>query len=226
MNKIVEQSRASILTAGENICKILSSLVALGASNHTAQIDLTKSGDYSSDFVQGKIKQLNAQYHSSCEAYAPKLLAEFDTIEAAGLKLENALDITDGELASALSIIEASNGKLDMTTEALILNTFKGNQLALRAVKSVYKRWDLKTEGIDKLLFSINDKMTLLRANIDTLTSTPYENPAYVFGLRSNLMKLCQLIGAEVPGESFSLGEHEADLSEQNMRKSFGLSAK
>lgn len=226
MNKIIDQNRATILTASEQICQILTSLVTLGSKNHTAQIDLTKSSDYSSDFVQNKIKQLNAAYHASAEAYAPKLIAEFDTIEAAGLKLENALDITDGELASALSIIEASNGKLDMTTEALILKTLQGNQLALRAVKSVYKRWDLKTEGIDRLLFSISDKMVFLRANIDTLTSTPYENPAYVFGLRSNLMKLCQLIGVEVPGGSFSLGEHEADLSEQNMRKSFGLPQK
>lgn len=224
MNKIIDQNRTAILTAGESIAKILTALVNLGSKNHEDYLSLTKSPDYSSEFVQGKVKQMNAEYRANAGAYAPKLSAEFDAIETAGHALENALEIGDTELSSALQIIEASQGEIDLDTEGLIVSTFKGNQKALKIIRGVLQRFGKKTPMIAEYIFEIDSKMVFLRANIDTLTSTPYENPAYIFGLRSDLVKLCKLIGVEVPGGSFSLGENEEALSDQSMRKAFGLS--
>jgi len=224
MNKIIDQNRTAILAASENICKILTSLVNLGSKNREYYLSLTKSGDYSSEFVQGKVKQMNAEYRANAEAYAPKLQAEFDAIETAGHLLENALEIPDAELSATLQIIEASQGEIDLGTEELIVFTFKGNQKALRIIRGVLQRFGKKTTTLDKYIFEIDSKMVFLRANLDTITSFPYENPAEVFGLRSNLTKLCELIGTETIGVRFSLGEHEQELSDISMRKAFGLS--
>lgn len=223
MNQVIDQNRKAILTAGENICKSLASLVNLGSKNHEDYLKLTKSGDYSGEFVQGKVKQINADYRANCEAYAPKLNAECDAIEAAGKLMENALEVTDAELAAALSIIEALQGKLDIGTSESIVSTFKGNQKALRIIRGAIQRFGEKTPEIDEFIFSISDKMVFLRANLDTITSEPFANPAYIFSLRSNLEKLCKLVGTEMIGERFSLGEHESELSDVSMRKAFGL---
>ena len=226
MNQKIKQLRTVIVESSMNICEDLTALVNMGVSNHQARLDLEKSGEYSSDSIKDKITKMNAQCRSSAEAYEPKLTSELDAIETAGHELENALDVADSDLACALSMIEASNGKIDMGIEALILNTFKGNQLALRAVKSVYKRWDHQTEGIDKFIFEIDFKMPSLRGHVSLITSDPYNNGADIMGMRRDLINLCKVIGEDVPEESFSLGDNYDALSTARMRKAAGLPAK
>jgi len=226
MNQIIDLNRTAIVAASMNICKILTTLVNMGAKNHQTYLDLTKEGVYSGSYIETRIKQINDEYKAQAWTYEPKLRAELDAIETAGHELENALEIADSDLASALAIIEASNGKIDMTTEALILKTFQGNQLALRAVKSVYKRWEHQTEGIDKFIFSIDQKMTSLRGHVALITSDPYNNGTDIMGMRRDLINLCKVIGEEVPEEKFDLGENYDALQTARMRKAAGLPAK
>ena len=225
MNQKIIQNQAAIVEASMNICKILTSLVNLGVSNHQAQMDLTKSSDYSSEFVQGKIKQFDAQLRSSAEAYSPKLTAELDAIEAAGKLLENSLEITDSDLASALAIIEASQGELDIGTGELIVSTFKGNQAALRIIRGVLQRFGKKTTTLDKFIFEIDYKMTSLRGHVSLITSDPYNNGSDIMGMRRDLINLCKVIGEDVPEEKFDLGANYDVIATARMRKSIGLPA-
>jgi len=226
MNKIVEQNRKAIVEASMNIVRDLTALVNMGVSNHQAKMDLTKSSDYSSEFVQGKIKQFDAQLHAGAEAYSPKLTAGLDIIEAAGRAMENAEVIIDAELSSALSIIESLQGVLPFGVEESLVSTFAGNQKALRIICGAIQRYGKKTTTLDKLLFEIEYKMPSLRGHVGLVTSDPYANGADIIGMRRDLINLCKVIGADVPEESFSLGDNYDALSDARFRKAAGLPAK
>ena len=226
MNPIIKKNQTVIVEASLSICKILTSLVNLGVTNHQAYLDLTKTGDYSDEFIKDKTAKMNAQCRSSAEAYEPKLTAELNAIEAAGHLLENSLEITDSDLASALSIIEASQGELDIGTGELIVSTFKGNQRALSIIRGVLQRFGKKTTMLDKFIFEIDYKMPSLRGHVGLITSDPYNNGADIMGMRRDLINLCKVIGEEVPEESFSLGDNYDALSNARFRKAAGLPAK
>ena len=226
MNQKIEQNRTAIVEAAMSITKILTSIVNLGVTTHQAQIDLQNSSNYSTEFVQDKIKQFDAQCRAAAEAYEPKLTSELEDILAAGKLLENSLEITDSDLASALAIIEASQGELDIGTGELIVSTFKGNQRALSIIRGVLQRFGKKTTTLDKFIFEIDYKMTSLRGHVSLITSDPYNNGADIMGMRRDLINLCKVIGEEVPEEKFDLGENYDALQTARMRKAAGLPAK
>jgi hypothetical protein len=223
MNQIVEKNRKAIVTAGENICKILSLLITMTVKNKQTYLDLTKDGVYNGTYLEERLKEINANFRAQAATYAPKLNNELDSIEAAGHALESSLDVTDQELSSTLQIITATNGKIDLDTEKLILDTFKGNQAALRVIKSTYEHFGLRTDELKRFIFSIDENLFFMRARVDPLISEPDANRNEMFNLRNDLKVLCKLIGAEVAANQFSLGENEDDAATASLRQSMGL---
>lgn len=223
MNKLVEANKAAIVTASENICGILATLITMVVNDKKTYLSLTKEGVYSGTYLEERLKTINAEFKAKAATYEPKLVAELDSIEAAGHALETSLELTDADLASAMQILMATNCKIDQDTEAMILDSFQGNQAALRVIKSTFDRFERKSTKLDKMLFSIDEKMFFMRARVDPLIREPSANRNEMFNLRNDLKSLCRLIGAKVTEDQFSLGEQSEDMANDSLRKAMGL---
>ena len=226
MNQSVEQNRKVIVEKSLSICQILTSLVNLGVKNHEDYLSMIKIGEYSADSIKDKTAKMNAQCRANANAYEPKLTGELEVVEAAGRAMENAEVITDAELSSALAIIESLQGVLPFGVEESLVSTFAGNQKALRIIIGAIQRYGKKTPTLDRFIFEIDYKMTSLRGHVSLITSDPYNNGADIIGMRRDLINLNKLIGADVPEESFSLGDNYDALSNARFRKAAGLPAK
>lgn len=224
MNKIVEANRKKVVSAGENICKVLTALINIGKKHHEDFLALTANGVYSTEFVKTRAQEIAANYRQSSMEYAPVLLSEIQKVSAALEALDNALDITDPEIAAALQILEASSGSMDPATEGLILNTFKGNQKALRIVRGVLVKHNKSTAAIDRYIFAFEDEVTALQDRVEAVTREPRDNWPQVQEMHNKIVSICKLIGAEFTPEQFDLGSYSEELQTNSLRKSMGLS--
>ena len=223
MNKLVEANKAAIVTASENICGILATLITMVVNDKKTYLSLTKEGVYTGSYLEERLKTINAEFKAKAATYEPKLVAELDSIDAAGHALETSLELTDADLASAMQILMATNCKIDMDTEAMIMDSFQGNQAALRVIKSTFDRFERKSTTLDKMIFSIDEKMFFMRARVNPLISEPSANRNEMFNLRNDLRSLCKLIGATVTEDQLSLGEQSEDMANDRLRKAMGL---
>lgn len=227
MNKNVESNRKAFVAAGEDLCKTLTKLINLCKTRKDDYLKLTERGVYSGDYVKTRVEEMDRAYREAAAKLAPELMAEIKKISDIGMELDNAIEIADPDLAAALQILEASNANIDLATQDFLLKNFKGNQKALRIIRSVFQKHDKRTDAFDLYIFDfITDVVSFLEHRVDAVTlSEPDANWPQIQEMQNKIIRVCKLIGAEYTPEQFALGSYAEDLSTINIRRAMGLPA-
>lgn len=170
---------------------------------------------YQADYIDQQTRKAKAEYGGKLAAIHEEVAAELDKLQSAVEDAQTNLDLSDPAWANVLKFIELAGSEMDGENIRAINATFQNNQPALRALRDIYKARGFKYDGgLDKVLYSVPDAFTQIRAAAQSTFVNQNSGINYFAGTLAKLAKL----------EGFPFeGSPDPDGMMENIRKGAGL---
>lgn len=122
-------------------------------------------------------------------------------VEELKSKEKTSIDLSDGKLANAISLVCSLGDSAPDSVLRDIENEFRGNQAGLEALKGAYKKAGLDTYNIDKNIYSVNKTYTDLAQGVfdafrNPLSLSPLND---AFAVLNSIENVCEPETREQP---------------------------
>lgn len=154
------------------------------------------------------IYALSEQFKTVCQKVDEQVQKSLDRILAAELENNKIFDITDPAIQSAIQLITATSGKIDVETRKDIVNLFRGNAKALVMLHDVFTAYDIDVKYLEKCMINIEEIIDHIRELSGSMAEDAAESAHQMQEICLRLFNLAELLG--IPFED---AEKETNLN-------------